>query len=140
MGGTEAALGRLYGYETLNVQEMLAVDLAAAPRIRALARLYQTAWQGWHDRPVGCGRGFSAFLLTGSLLAAGVERSGPPAGPAPPPDLAGVGFPSAEFRRDLLFAVGPEGIKLEATRLRIQAHDHRSAFSRWYSPLSNPVF
>jgi len=119
-GGTEAAL-RLYGYETLNVQEMLAVDLAAAPRIRALARLYQTAWQGgmidqW-DVP-----GFQRILLTGSLLAAGVERS------ALPPDLAGVGFPSAEFRRDLLFAVGPEGIKLEATRLGIQAHDHRVSF------------
>ena len=119
-GGTEAAL-RLYGYETLNVQEMLAVDVAAAPRIRALARLYQTAWQGgminqW-DVP-----GFQRILLTGSLLAAGVERS------ALPRDLAAVGFPSAEFRRDLLFAVGPEGIKLEATRLGVQAHDHRVGF------------
>jgi hypothetical protein len=119
-GGTEAAL-RLYGHETLNVQEMLAVDLAAAPRIRALARLYDAAWQGglitqW-DVP-----GFQRILLTGALIAAGVERQDLPA------DLAGVGFPSAEFRRDVLFAVGPEGIKLEATRLGVQAHDHRVGF------------
>ena len=127
-GGTEAAL-RLYGYETLNVQEMLAVDVAAAPRIRALARLYQTAWQGgmieqW-DVP-----GFQRILLTGSLLAAGVERD------QLPPDLAAVGFPSAEFRRDLLFAVGPEGIKLEGTRLGVQAHDHRVSFQ----PVAIPAY
>ena len=64
---------------------MLAVDLAAAPRIRALARLYQTAWQGgmidqW-DVP-----GFQRILLTGSLLAAGVERSALP----PRPGRGGV--------------------------------------------------
>ena len=119
-GGTEAAL-RLYGQETLNVQEMLAVDVAAAPRVRSLARLYDAAWQGgmidqW-DIP-----GFQRILLTGSLLAAGVERQ------QLPPDLAMVGFPSADFRRNLLFAVGPEGIKLEATRLGVQAHDHRVSF------------
>jgi len=119
-GGAEAAL-RLYGYETLNVQEMLAVNVAAAPRLRALARLYNAAWQGglidqW-DVP-----GFQRILLTGALLAAGVERD------QLPPVLAAVGFPSAEFKRDLLFAVGPEGIKLEATRLGVQAHDYRVGF------------
>jgi hypothetical protein len=119
-GGTKAAL-RLYGYETLNVQEMLAVDVAAAPRIQALARLYYAAWQGgmidqW-DVP-----GFQRILLTGALLAAGVERD------QLPPDLAAVGFPSAEFKRDLLFVVGLEGIKLEATRLGVQAHDYRVGF------------
>jgi hypothetical protein len=61
-------------------------------------------------------------LLTGALLAAGVERSDLP------PALQGVGFPSAQFRRDLLFVVGVEGIQVEATRLGIQAHDHRVSF------------
>lgn len=119
-GGTEAAL-RLYGYETLNVQELLAMDVASAPRIRALGRLYNAAWRGgmvdqW-DVP-----GFQRILLLGSMLAAGVERDQLPA------ELAAVGFPNAQFRRDLLFAVGPEGIKLEATRLGVQAHDHRVRF------------
>lgn len=119
-GGTEAAL-RLYGYETLNVQEMLAVDMSSAPRVRALSRLYTAALRAgmideW-DVP-----GFQRILLMGALMAAGVERH------ELPPGLAAVGFPSAEFRRDLLLAVGVEGIKLEATRLGVQAHDHRVSF------------
>jgi translocation and assembly module TamB len=127
-GGTEAAL-RLYGHETLNVQEMLAVDVAAAPRIRALARLYTTALQGGMISQWDVS-GFQRILLTGALLAAGVERDQLPA------DLAAVGFPSAEFKRDLLFAVGPEGIKLEATRLGVQAHDHRVSFQ----PVAIPAY
>jgi hypothetical protein len=119
-GGTEAAL-RLYGYETLNVQEMLAVDVSSAPRIRALSRLYSAARKSglideW-DIP-----GFQRILLTGALMAAGVERQQLPS------DLAAVVFPGEGFRRDLLFAVGVEGIKLEATRLGVQAHDHRVSF------------
>lgn len=119
-GGTPASL-RLYGLETLNVQELVAVDPADAPRIQAFARLYQAARQTgliqeW-DIP-----GFERILLTGSLLAAGVERQDLP------PALAQVGFPSDQFRRDLLLAVGPEGIKVEATRLGVQAHDHRVSF------------
>ncbi|WP_020479977.1 DUF748 domain-containing protein [Nodosilinea nodulosa] len=119
-GGSEAAL-RAYGQETLNVQELIAVDVADAPRIRAMVRLYHEALANglitdWDEA------GFQRILLTGALLAAGVERSALPA------DLQGVGFPSAEFRRDLLFVVGVEGSLVEATRLGIQAHDYRVSF------------
>ncbi|MBD2233173.1 DUF748 domain-containing protein [Phormidium tenue] len=127
-GGTEAAL-RAYGQETLNVQELIAVDVADAPRIRAMVRLYHealasgliTEWDG---------AGFQRILLTGALLAAGVER------PDLPPALQNVGFPSAQFRRDLLFVVGVEGIQVEATRLGIQAHDHRVNFQ----PVARPGY
>ncbi len=127
-GGTEAAL-RAYGQETFNVQELIAVDVADAPRIRALVRLYHealangliTEWDG---------AGLQRILLTGALLAAGVER------PDLPPALQSVGFPSAQFRRDLLFVVGVEGIQVEATRLGIQAHDHRVSFQ----PVARPGY
>ncbi|MBD1873110.1 hypothetical protein H6F75_06425 [Nodosilinea sp. FACHB-131] len=127
-GGTEAAL-RAYGQETLNVQELIAVDMADAPRIRAMARLYHealasgliTEWDG---------AGLQRILLTGALLAAGVDR------PDLPPALQSVGFPSAQFRRDLLFVVGVEGIQVEATRLGIQAHDHRVDFQ----PVARPGY
>ncbi|PSN76962.1 hypothetical protein C8B47_24585, partial [filamentous cyanobacterium CCP4] len=114
-GGTEAAL-RAYGQETLNVQELVAVDVADAPRLRALSRLYQEALTSgliteWDTA------GFQRILLTGALLAAGVER------PALLTPLREVGFPSSEFRRNLLFAVGVEGIQVEATRLGVQSHD-----------------
>ncbi|MGG6239763.1 DUF748 domain-containing protein [Nodosilinea sp. AN01ver1] len=127
-GGTEAAL-RAYGQETLNVQELIAVDVADAPRIRAMARLYQEALARgliteWDVA------GFQRILLTGALLAAGVER------PALPAELRNVGFPSAQFRRDLLFVVGVEGIQVEATRLGIQAHDHRVSFQ----PVARPDY
>ncbi|WP_035992002.1 DUF748 domain-containing protein [Leptolyngbya sp. KIOST-1] len=127
-GGSEAAL-RAYAQETLNVQELIAVDVADAPRIRALARLYQAALVhgliGEWDVV-----GFQRILLTGALLAAGVERAALPA------ELQGVGFPDPEFRRDLLFVVGVEGIQVEATRLGVQAHDHRVAFQ----PAPRPGF
>ncbi|MBE9112275.1 DUF748 domain-containing protein, partial [Nodosilinea sp. LEGE 07298] len=127
-GGTEAAL-RAYGQETLNVQELIAVDVADAPRIRALARLYQEALANnliteWDVA------GFQRILLTGALLAAGIER------PALPAELREVGFPSAQFRRDLLFVVGVEGIQVEATRLGIQAHDYRVGFQ----PVARPGY
>ena len=127
-GGTEASL-RLYGQETLNVQELVAVDVADAPRIRAMARLYHEALAHgliteWDVA------GFQRILITGALLAAGVERS------ALPVALQGVGFPSPEFRRDLLFVVGSEGIQIEATRLGAQAHDHRVSFQ----PIARPQY
>ncbi|MBE9155929.1 DUF748 domain-containing protein [Nodosilinea sp. LEGE 06152] len=127
-GGSEGAL-RAYGQETLNVQELIAVDVADAPRVRALARLYQEALANgliteWDAA------GFQRILLTGALLAAGVER------PALPAELRDVGFPSAQFRRDLLFVVGVEGIQVEATRLGIQAHDHRVGFQ----PVARPNY
>ena len=127
-GGTEASL-RAYGLETLNVQELIAVDRADAPRLRAMVRLYQAALaQGliteW-DVP-----GLQRILLAGALLAAGVER------PELPANLRQVGFPSAQFRRDLLFVVGVEGIHLEATRLGVQAHDHRVGFQ----PIALPAY
>ncbi|MBW4481120.1 MAG: AsmA-like C-terminal region-containing protein [Tildeniella torsiva UHER 1998/13D] len=127
-GGTEAAL-RAYGQETLNVQELVAVDVADAPRIRAMVRLYHEALASgliteWDAA------GFQRILLTGALLAAGVER------PDLPPALQNVGFPSAQFRRDLLFVVGVEGIQVEATRLGIQAHDHRVSFQ----PVARPGY
>ncbi|WOD40584.1 DUF748 domain-containing protein [Nodosilinea sp. E11] len=127
-GGSEAAL-RAYGQETLNVQELIAVNVADAPRLRALVRLYKGALaQGliteWDVA------GFQRILLTGALLSAGVERA------SLPPALQEVGFPSPEFRRDLLFVVGVEGIQVEATRLGIQAHDHRVSFQ----PVGRPSF
>ncbi|MGB3311551.1 MAG: DUF748 domain-containing protein [Nodosilinea sp.] len=127
-GGSEAAL-RAYGQETLNVQELIAVDVADAPRIRAMVRLYQEALASgliteWDTA------GFQRIVLTGALLAAGVER------PALPAELRGVGFPSAQFRRDLLFVVGAEGIQVEATRLGIQAHDYRVGFQ----PVAQPGY
>ncbi|PZV04364.1 MAG: hypothetical protein DCF32_12500 [Leptolyngbya sp.] len=127
-GGTEASL-RAYGQETLNVQELVAVDVADAPRIRAMVRLYHEALASgliteWDAV------GFQRILLTGALLAAGVER------PDLPPALQSVGFPSAQFRRDLLFVVGVEGIQVEATRLGIQAHDHRVSFQ----PVQRPGY
>lgn len=119
-GGTPAAL-RAYGQETLNVQELIAVDLQAAPRIRALANLYAEARDqrlvGEWDVP-----GFQKILLLGSLLAAGVNRY------ELPPSLANIGFPSAQFRHRLVFAVGVDGIQTEATRLGVQAHDYRVSF------------
>jgi hypothetical protein len=119
-GGTPAAL-RAYGQETLNVQELIAIDLAAAPRIRALAKLYAEARdQGmvgeWDVS------GFQKILLLGSLLAAGMNRA------ELPPSLATLGFPSAAFRHHLAFVVGVEGIQVEATRLGVQAHDYRVSF------------
>ncbi|MEO1069268.1 MAG: hypothetical protein AAFW95_09135, partial [Cyanobacteria bacterium J06638_6] len=127
-GGTEASL-RLYGQETLNVQELVAIDVADAPRIRAMARLYHEARVNgliteWDVA------GFQRILLTGALLAAGVERTALPA------TLQGVGFPSSGFRRDLLFVVGSEGIQIEATRLGVQAHDHRVSFQ----PMARPQY
>ncbi|MGB5975440.1 MAG: hypothetical protein WBG38_19090, partial [Nodosilinea sp.] len=127
-GGSEAAL-RAYGQETLNVQELVAVDVADAPRLRAMVRLYQTALASgliaeWDVA------GFQRILLTGALLAAGVER------PDLPSELREVGFPSAQFRRDLLFVVGVEGIQIEATRLGIQSHDYRVGFQ----PVARPDY
>jgi hypothetical protein len=129
-GGTEASL-RAYGLETLNVQELIAVDGADAPRLRAMARLYREALahgliEEW-DIP-----GFQRLLLTGALLAAGVERA------ELPPALRSVGFPSPEFRRNLLFVVGAEGIHVEATRLGVQAHDHRVSFQPMPLPAYRP--
>ncbi|MFH7242628.1 MAG: hypothetical protein ACHWZW_07235 [Spirulina sp.] len=119
-GGTPAAL-RAYGQETLNVQELIALDLQAAPRLRALANLYAEARDqrlvGEWDVP-----GFQKILLLGSLLAAGINRY------ELPPSLASIGFPSAQFRHHLVFAVGVEGIQVEATRLGVQAHDYRVSF------------
>ncbi|QQE65977.1 hypothetical protein GFS31_26720 [Leptolyngbya sp. BL0902] len=127
-GGTPAAL-RAYGQETLNVQELIAVDLQDAPRIRALAKLYAEARDqrmvGEWDVP-----GFQKILLLGSLLAAGVSRD------ELPPSLANIGFPSAQFRHHLVFAVGGDGIQAEGTRLGVQAHDYRVPFQ----PLPLPSY
>jgi hypothetical protein len=127
-GGSEASL-RLYGQEMLNLQELIAVDVAAAPRIRAFAALYQEAraQQMIGEWDVA---GFQSILLTGAFLAAGVERHQLPA------SIRNVGFPSAEFRRNLLLAVGPEGATLEATRMGIQAHDNRVSFQ----PVAMPAY
>jgi len=119
-GGAPATL-RAYAQETLNVQELLAVDVAAAPRAQALAAIYAEARahrliDEW-DVP-----GFQRLMLTGAMLAAGVNRDDLPSA------LRSVGFPSAEFRHHLLFAVGVEGIAVEATRLGVQAHDYRVPF------------
>jgi hypothetical protein len=127
-GGSEASL-RLYGQEMLNLQELIAVDVAAAPRIRAFAALYQEARANnmigeWDVA------GFQRILLVGAMLAAGVERHELPA------NLRSVGFPSAQFRRNLLLAVGVEGATLEATRMGIQSHDNRVPFQ----PVAMPEY
>ncbi|MEO0826749.1 MAG: hypothetical protein AAFX95_21125 [Cyanobacteria bacterium J06639_16] len=126
-GGTQAALRR-YGAEHLNVQELIAIDVASAPRLRAFARLYQeslaagmiTTWDV---------DGLQQILVFGALVAAGVEPANLPE------SIPAIAFPSQQFRQDLLFLVGPEGINVEGTRLGIQSHDYRV----WFQPFDSPA-
>ena len=124
--GTQAAL-RLYGEEHLNVPELIATEVDAAPRLRIFARLYQAALASgmvstWDVE------GLQQILVFGALVAAGVEPT------ELPETIPAIAFPSDQFRQDLLFLVGPEGITVEGTRLGIQAHDYRVSFQPFAIP------